>query len=147
MKILRPSESKSPEAIQNTVNTPTLVMQDALRKMLSTFAIETWRIRRKLSRLHASAPDEEMAGLSVSLDRIDSCLCEFGLECKEYDNQIYDDGLNVRVLDYEERPDFSPGVECIVRTVAPGVLLQGFLIRQGEVVVARNLKGGESSHE
>lgn len=115
-------------------------------KTLVTLATETWRVRRKLMRLEQlSLP--EVSSLSASIERLGSCLQEMGIECKEYDGQPYDDGLNVKVLDYEDSAELAPGSECIVRTVLPGILVQGTLIRQGEVVVGRGPHGREDADD
>ena len=108
-------------------------------KMLLTLAVETWRVKRKLSRLRDLSGTDEVAGLDMSVGRMAQCFQDIGIECRDYDGQPYDAGLSVRVLDYEESSELEPGSELIVQTVAPGIFVQGTLVRMGEVVVARGV--------
>lgn len=117
------------------------------RRLVCTFAIESWRMRRKLDRLPEGEMPDRLTGLSVSLERIESCLKDIDVECREYEDQPYDGGLNVSVLDYEERDDLSPGVELIIQTVSPSVHYQGYLLKRGEVVVGRAKDGRNASND
>lgn len=120
------------------VGTTNALAQVPLKHILA-LAVETWRIKRKLTRLRDASGTDEVAGLLVSTERMDACFQQMGVECRDYDGQLYDEGLNVTVLDYEEKEELPDGAALITQTVAPGVMVQGGLIRQGEVVVARGI--------
>lgn len=121
----------------------TIEMPDAIRKLLCVFAIETWRMKRKIGRVGVEVASDELVGLMVSAERMESCLRECGVECKGYTDQAYNEGLNVTVLDWEERAEELPDSGLIVQTVAPGVYWAGYLLKPGEVVVARGTTKGD----
>lgn len=113
-----------------------VVLHENLKKFLCTLAIEIWRLHRKVERLNSNITPDDQAGLSFSVNRLESGLRDIGLECREYTNQPYDAGMQLTVLAYEPHEGVHGNREIIHQTVSPSVFFGGQLLQQGEVVVS-----------
>ncbi|MDO8682324.1 MAG: hypothetical protein Q7N50_02425 [Armatimonadota bacterium] len=143
---------KPPKADDSVRSTPrqqqptSVMIQERLLKLLSTVAIETWRMKRKLQRAQDTSGQVDVRGIQVSLDRMESGLREFGIECKDHTNQPYDGGMSLSVLAFEPSADPDARKDMITQTISPSVFIGGQLKRQGEVVVASAGEGRASSN-
>ena len=97
---------KTPLPIQESVDhqitaSQTIILQERLRKTLCTLATETWRMKRKIIRMNTSeSVSDEIDGMIVSINRMESGLKDISIEYREYTNQQYDSGMNLKVLAY-----------------------------------------------
>jgi hypothetical protein len=127
-----PSQRNSDDQVADT---QTVILQERHRKVLCLMATETWRLQRKIDRLPIECSLEDLAGISASVNRMESGLRDIGIECREYTNQPYDPGMHLTVLAYEQVEGMQETREMVLQTIAPSVFLGGQLIQQGEVVV------------
>jgi len=140
--MFRPKKIPPPEqgnADNQVAATQTVIIPEPLRKVLCLLATETWRLQRKIRRLSAESSPDELAGIAASINRMDSGLRDFGVECREYTDQPYDPGMHLTVLAYEQVEGTQDNREVVIQTIAPGVFWGGQLIQQGEVVVSSGL--------
>jgi hypothetical protein len=122
----------------------TTILQERLRKTLCTLATETWRMKRKIIRMKTSELlSDEIDGMTVSINRMESGLKDISIEYREYTNQQYDSGMNLKVLAYEQVEESNISNEFILQTVAPSIFFMGQQIQQGEVIVASNKLTGD----
>jgi molecular chaperone GrpE (heat shock protein) len=94
---------------------------------LAEVATAVWRLRNKLRNT------EDGAGMTRYVRGVEDALAGAGVETRQYDGTAFDSGLRIRVLAFE--PTEGLAREEIIETVRPAVLLNGDLLRMGEVIV------------
>ncbi len=63
-----------------------------------------------------------------------------GIVVKDYATESYNEGISLKVLNFEEDPTLPPGMLKIVETVRPTIFYKDKVIFHGEVVVAKSTK-------
>ncbi len=110
-------------------SSPTIAVE--LERVIA-LAVETWRARSS----HAIASLPAYAGVRRALREVDGILRDVQVSVVDPTGQVYDEGMAVRVLDVEFPPGGCSGRRIVVETLAPVVLHEGTVVRQGEVVVS-----------
>lgn len=90
---------------------------------LAEVAIAVWRLDNKAG----GGP------LRRYIRAVTDALTAAGVETRRYDGTVFDSGLAVRVLAFQQTPDLD--AERILETVRPAVYLDDAPIRLGEVIV------------
>jgi hypothetical protein len=98
---------------------------------LVTLAIEHWRLSQALGE-RATPPARH------ALRKIADLLASFQVEVQSLDGLQYDAGMSVTVIDRISHPAVPPGIEAIIETVSPLILLKGQVLKTGEVIVGKS---------
>lgn len=109
--------------------------------LISSFAIETWRLEKRLTSIKEAIQQGSQVELDSVLDqlqRIRDIFQKEEVEIKDFINGNYNDGMSVKVLHFEEDKNLPKGVMRIVETVRPTVIFKGKVISHGEVIVAKS---------
>lgn len=102
---------------------------------LVDLAVTLWRLEKSLlHELNGDLPIDKSRSIST-LKQLVTRLEEKGLEIIDQTGQFYDEGMALRVISSEERPDFIR--HLIIETVSPTVLINGNLVHAGEVVIGK----------
>jgi molecular chaperone GrpE (heat shock protein) len=106
---------------------------DQLASFLVQITRETWRLQMAIDRSndHGQTVSDE---IQASVERLHQDLESLGLEASDPVGQIYDPGMRVEIAHLE--PGGS-GDLVIKRTVLPGVVLNGTMIKPASVIVGR----------
>ncbi|RZQ60491.1 hypothetical protein [Amycolatopsis suaedae] len=99
---------------------------------LADIATNLWRGRRKL------AQNGDGSRARRHLQAVFEQLDEAGVVIKDHDGTLYDPGLTLEVVAYEER---SVPKATVVETVRPSVYRNGRCIQIGQVIVAQPGEG------
>ncbi len=99
--------------------------------LIARFALETWRLRRRLDRYAQSVAPEHLRPLQESVRRLEDVLLGAQVEFRDHIGERYSEGLQVEVIHIRDGDD---GLH-IVETIQPSILVSGRVVRQAQVVV------------
>ena len=85
-----------------------------------------------------SLNSKEGRSMEKSLRTIYEILESAQIEVNDHTSQIFDAGLSLTVLAWEEHPDLTKNT--IVETISPSIFFNQKLIQKGEVIVGKNSK-------
>ena len=117
-----------------TVSNSSVLSDDFIEEL----AISLWRMEKSLLAESGSNDLIEDSRTWKTLQRLLIRLQDKGLLISDHTGQIYDEGMALRVISSEERPDLNRNL--IVETITPSVFLRGNLIHAGEVIVGKPIK-------
>jgi hypothetical protein len=110
---------------------------------LATLAIEAWRIKGRLAKLHETLAAKELRPLEISLAKMEEALATAGVLLDDPQGRPFHEGDPLEVLLFEPSPGLARST--VLQTVKPAVRVAGKLSRRAEVVVgtpAEGAKGG-----
>ena len=99
--------------------------------LIARFALETWRLRRRLDRYAQSAAPEPLRPLQEGVRRLEDVLLSAHVEFRDHIGERYSEGLQVEVIHIR---DGDNGWQ-IVETIQPSILVSGRVVRQAQVVI------------
>jgi len=104
--------------------------------VLVDFAVEVWRLEKRLARAQDELDAKSRRALDASVNKLRNVLAKAKTEWRDPTGDAYSDGMrSVRALVFEPAPDLAPGERRIIETVRPAVLIDGHVAATGEVVV------------
>ena len=110
-----------------------------LKDFISSFAIEVWRLEKRVTQSKSSSRDnEESSLLQDQLQRIKDVLAKQEIEIQESTGTAYNDGMSLKVLHIEEVDSLPKGTMQIVETVKPTIYFKGEVICHGEIIVGKS---------
>lgn len=110
-------------------------------ELISSLAIEIWRLEKRINRAKDSMVKYEDEGATSILDqiqRIKDIFKKQGIEVREYTDTAYNDGMSVKALHFEEIDGLPKGKMKVMETVKPSVYFKGQIIFHGEVIVGKS---------
>ncbi|WP_328604248.1 hypothetical protein OG943_29845 [Amycolatopsis sp. NBC_00345] len=96
---------------------------------LATAATALWRARKRLDGADDRAARQAGRLLAMSQDALEAA----GVAVQDHDGTLYDSGLALEVLVFQDEPGFT--AERVVETVRPSVYLADHRIQMGQVIV------------
>ena len=106
---------------------------DSESKFLSVLATNIWRMQQKMLDTESGEAKDEFRRVYRYVEAIFDALTRYGVETKDHARQKYDDGLGLKVITSESRPDLKHPE--IIETLKPTVRYKGKSLQIGEVVV------------
>ena len=106
---------------------------DSESKFLSVLATNIWRMQQKMLDTESGEAKDEFRRVYRYVEAIFDALTRYGVETKDHTKQKYDDGLGLKVITSESRPDLKHPE--IIETLKPTVRYKGKSLQIGEVVV------------
>ncbi len=122
--------------IQNSVQTKFIKFSPEA-DVLIQFAIDYWRLNKKINGIIKKLTEKEKLSLSFTLDRIKKYLDRSDIEIKDYTNEKYYEGLNVNVISVEKHKQSSKD-SSIKDTIEPAVMIKGLLVKKAKVIILTN---------
>ncbi|SEO63483.1 hypothetical protein [Amycolatopsis saalfeldensis] len=96
---------------------------------LATAATALWRARKRLDGADDRAARQAGRLLAMSQESLEAA----GVAVQDHDGTLYDSGLALEVLVFQDEPGFT--AERVVETVRPSVYLADRRIQMGQVIV------------
>lgn len=121
------------------VRAPSPESQRWAEPLVARLANETWRLRRRLTRIDGAVDETVFRPLLDSISRLEDVFAEYQVQTLEHEGQAYDAGLQVEVLHARE----GDGDAVILETIRPTVLLKGQVLQQGQVVIGPAVSDGD----
>lgn len=103
-------------------------------KNIKEAAIAYWRLQKWVSSIEV---DRKIAAES-SLRTLKDFLKENEVEVIDLTGKLYDPGLSVEVMYFEDEDTVSENIPTIVEMMKPIIIQKGFVIEFGQVVIAKN---------
>ena len=109
-------------------------------ELISSMAIEIWRLEKRIEKSKERCKGEGEASIAISdqVQRIKDIFVKQEIEIKEHTGEVYNDGLSLNVLHFDEIETIPEGIERIIETVKPSVYYKGKIIHNGEVIVGKH---------
>lgn len=92
-----------------------------------------WRLEKKLRKPGTDEPLDEMSNAYSSLASIWNILIQAGVTVREYTGLLFDSGLPLNVVGYQEEMGIIE--PKILETIKPAVFLHGDPVQYGDVIV------------
>lgn len=118
--------SMQPEFVQVSSDTESLI----------DFAIEVWRIKKRIEDSLGKLSEAQEKGLRSSLHKLEKYLSTHGVEVKDYTNQKFNEGLNLDILSIEK--DTTLDEPVVKETVEPSVLCNGRVVKRAKIILLDN---------
>lgn len=103
---------------------------------LVEFAIELWRMERRLNKAMSNLPEDQKEMLNNSMQKMKRYLDRNDIEILDHTNQKYDEGQNLEILAVENDPNAKE--PTIKETKEPTILYKGQVIHIGKVIIVSN---------
>ena len=110
------------------------------RDLVSSLAIEMWRLEKRIEIAKVNLPKESIAsdqGILDQVQRIRDVFKKHDIEIHEHTGTSYNDGLSLKVLHVEEMDNIPKGKMQIIETVKPSIYFKGQVVFHGEVIVGK----------
>jgi len=111
------------------------------RDLVSSLAIEMWRLEKRIEIAKASLSKELVASDHAILDQVQRMKDVFkkqDIEVHEHTGISYNDGLSLKVLHVEEMDSIPKGKMQVIETVKPSIYFKGQVVFHGEVIVGKS---------
>ena len=111
------------------------------RDLVSSLAIEMWRLEKRIEIAKASLSKELVASDHAVLDQVQRMKDVFkkqDIEVHEHTGISYNDGLSLKVLHVEEMDSIPKGKMQVIETVKPSIYFKGQVVFHGEVIVGKS---------
>lgn len=116
----------------NDTNNHTITLE---KKDFIKIAIEIWRLRNSIEPIQ----DRKFSIIRHSVLNLFSFLEKEGITFVELNEQKYDAGMALEVIDVEENPQRLKGENIIKEVIEPLILLNGQIIHQGRVIIEKGM--------
>ena len=100
------------------------------------FAIELWRLEKKLARFIGGLPEDQKKAVENSIAKLSRLLEKSDVEIRDYTNQKYNEGMNVEIISSEKDANISHSI--VKETIEPAVLHKGQIIKKAKVIILKN---------
>jgi hypothetical protein len=114
-------------------NNDTVVIE---KKDFIKIIIEIWRLRNSIE----SVQERKFSIIRHSVFNIFSILEKEGISFVELNEQKYDAGMALEVIDVEENPQRLKGENIIKEIIEPLILLNGQVVHQGRVILEKGTR-------
>lgn len=103
---------------------------------LFDFAVELWRLEKKLTRSLTDLPEDQSKAVENSIAKLSRLLGKSDIEVRDYTNQKYNEGMNVEVISSEKDANISHSI--VKETIEPAVIHKGQIIKKAKVIILQN---------
>ncbi len=105
---------------------------------LIAVATNAWRAKSKMLDADTGEPKEEMRRVYRHIEGMFNAFDELGLKTIDPTGQVYDSGMALTAISFEETPGLSR--EEITETIKPSITWKGRLLQRGEVIVGTPIR-------
>lgn len=122
-------------------NSGPLIDEDISKKLVSSLAIEIWRLEKRINKIKNRTPEDsnkEFNPILEQMQRIKDVFKKQEIEIQEHTGKVYDDGLSCKALYFEEVDGIPKGKMQVIETIKPSVYFKGQIIFHGEVIVGKS---------
>jgi len=100
---------------------------------LIQFAVEIWRVEKRVAKLKETLLDNQIRGLENSVQKFKRYFEKYDIEVVDYTNKKFNDGLNLDVLSVEKNAIINDPI--IKETVEPTILYRGQVVKKAKIIL------------